>query len=122
LEQAQAAAAAVRVNYTKGEAATSMDAVLSQAYPPKHFRNGQRPPDSKRGDPDGTFGSGVVRLNATYITPIEHHNPMEPHATIAAWSGNKLTVWTATQGISGAQATLAGQFGLDKANVRGVGA
>jgi xanthine dehydrogenase YagR molybdenum-binding subunit len=118
LEQAQAAASAVHVSYKSSEAATSMDAALSQAYAPKHFRNGQRPPDSNRGDPDGTFNSGAVKLNATYITPIEHHNPMEPHATIAAWTGNKLTVWTATQGIAGAQATLAGQFGLDKTDVR----
>jgi xanthine dehydrogenase YagR molybdenum-binding subunit len=95
-----------------------MDAVLGQAYAPKHFRNGQRSPDSNRGDPDGIFNSGAVKVDATYITPIEHHNPMEPHATIAAWAGNKLTVWTATQGIGGAQATLAGQFGLDKADVR----
>ncbi|MGD0103778.1 MAG: molybdopterin cofactor-binding domain-containing protein [Rhodopila sp.] len=118
LEQVQAAAASVRVTYSHGEAATSMDAMLGQAYTPKHFRNGQRSPDSSRGDPDGTFNSGTVKLDATYITPIEHHNPMEPHATIAAWNGNKLTVWTATQGISAAQATLAGQFGIDKANVR----
>jgi xanthine dehydrogenase YagR molybdenum-binding subunit len=118
LEQAQAAASAVRVHYTRGEATTSMDAVLGQAYAPKQFRNGQRPPDSNRGDPDGTFNSGAVKVDATYITPIEHHNPMEPHATIAAWVGNKLTVWTATQGITGAQATLAGQFGLDKGDVR----
>jgi xanthine dehydrogenase YagR molybdenum-binding subunit len=118
LEQAQAAAAAVHVSYKSGEATTSMDAVLGQAYAPKHFRNGQRSPDSNRGDPDGIFNSGAVKVDATYITPIEHHNPMEPHATIAAWAGNKLTVWTATQGIGGAQATLAGQFGLDKADVR----
>ncbi|MDB5404926.1 MAG: xanthine dehydrogenase, molybdenum binding subunit apoprotein [Rhodopila sp.] len=118
LEQAQAAASAVRVTYTRGEAATSMDAMLGQAYVPKHFRNGQRPPDSNRGDPDGTFNSGAVKLDATYITPVEHHNPMEPHATIAAWNGDKLTVWTATQGVGGAQATLAGQFGIDKADVR----
>ena len=39
---------------------------------------------------------------------------MEPHATIAAWDGDRLTVWTTTQGISGAQATLAGQFGIEK--------
>ena len=95
-----------------------MDAMLGQAYVPKHFRNGQRPPDSSRGDPDGAFDSGAVKLDATYITPIEHHNPMEPHATIAAWDGDKLTVWTTTQGIAGAQATLAGQFGIDKADVR----
>jgi xanthine dehydrogenase YagR molybdenum-binding subunit len=118
LEQAQAAASAVHINYSRGEATTSMDAMLGQAYPPKHFRNGQRSPDSSRGDPDGTFNSGAVKLDATYITPIEHHNPIEPHATIAAWNGDKLTVWTTTQGISGAQATLAGQFGIDKADVR----
>ena len=46
LEQAQAAAARVRVTYSNGEAATSMDALLGQAYPPKNFRNGARPPDS----------------------------------------------------------------------------
>jgi xanthine dehydrogenase YagR molybdenum-binding subunit len=118
LDQALAAAARVTVHYTNGEAATSMDALLGQAYPPKNFRNGERPPDSSRGDPDGAFGSATVRLDATYVTPIEHHNPMEPHATIAAWNGDKLTVWTTTQGISGAQRTLAGQFGLDKADVR----
>ena len=118
LEQAQAAAAAVRISYNHGEAATSMDAMLAQAYVPKHFRGGERPPDSNRGDPDTVFNSAVLKIDSTYVTPIEHHNPMEPHATIAAWNGNKLTVWTATQGISGAQATLAGQFGLDEADVR----
>ena len=118
LEQAQEAASRVHPTYANGEASTSMDALLGQAYPPKKFRNGERPPDSTRGDPDGTFASGAVSLDATYITPIEHHNAMEPHATIAAWDGEKLTVWTATQGVSGAQATLAGQFGIDKSDVR----
>ena len=88
LEQAQAAASAVRVTYSRGEATTSMDAMLGQAYVPKHFRNGQRQPDSKRGDPDGAFDGGAVKLDTTYITPIEHHNPMEPHATIAMWNGD----------------------------------
>ena len=86
------------------DADVSMDALLNQAYVPKHFRNGARPPDSNRGDPDGTFNAGAVKIDATYVTPIEHHNAMEPHATIAAWNGDKLTVWTSTQGISGAQA------------------
>jgi xanthine dehydrogenase YagR molybdenum-binding subunit len=118
LEQAQAAASAVRVTYSREEATTSMDGMLGQAYVPKQFRNGQRPPDSNRGDPERAFETGAVKLDATYITPIEHHNPMEPHATIAAWEGDKLTVWTTTQGIGGAQATLAGQFGIAKDDVR----
>jgi xanthine dehydrogenase YagR molybdenum-binding subunit len=117
LERALAAAAAVRVRYEQGEAITRMEPVLSTAYPPKHFRNGQRPPDSSRGDPDGAFASAPVRLEATYTTPIEHHNPMEPHATIARWDGDKLTVWTATQGISWAQTALASLFGIPPENV-----
>ena len=85
---------------------------------PKNFRNGRRKPDSSRGDPVGSFNAAPIRFEATYTTPVEHHNPMEPHATIAAWDGDRLTVWTATQGIGGAQATLAALFGVDKANVR----
>jgi xanthine dehydrogenase YagR molybdenum-binding subunit len=118
LDRAAAAAAAVHVRYRHEELVTSMDAVLDQAYVPKNFRNGERPPDSKRGDPDGAFATSAVKLEATYTTPIEHHNPMEPHATIARWDGDRLTVWTATQGISGAQQSLAALFGIDSSNVR----
>ena len=118
LERAEAAAAAVRPQYREGEAQTTMAGALDQAYVPKNFRNGQRKPDSSRGDPLGSFNAAPVRFEATYTTPVEHHNPMEPHATIAAWDGDRLTVWTATQGITGAQTTLASLFGIDKANVR----
>jgi xanthine dehydrogenase YagR molybdenum-binding subunit len=118
LEQADAAASLVRVRYRRDEPVTSMDVVLGQAYTPKSFRNGTRPADSRRGDPDSAFDGGAVKVDATYITPIEHHNPMEPHATVARWDGNRLTVWTATQAISGAQQTLASLFGIEQANVR----
>jgi xanthine dehydrogenase YagR molybdenum-binding subunit len=118
LERAQAAAARVRVTYRTDEAVTSMDTAIGQAYVPKAFRNGQRSPDSLRGDPDGGFASGAAKVDATYITPVEHHNPMEPHATIARWQDDRLTVWTATQGISAAHTTLSGQFGIDRAHVR----
>ena len=118
LERAQAAAAAVKVTYREGEAALSMPAMMDQAYVPHSFRNGERKPDSSRGDPAGAFATAPVQIEQTYTTPIEHHNPMEPHATIAAWDGDDLTVWTATQGISGAKSTLAGLLGIDPAHVR----
>ena len=118
LERAQAAAAAVKLRYKEGEAQTTMEGALDQAYVPHNFRNGERPPDSSRGDTKGAFDGAPVRFEATYTTPVEHHNPMEPHATIAAWDGDRLTVWTSSQGIGGAQRTLAGLFGIDKDNVR----
>jgi xanthine dehydrogenase YagR molybdenum-binding subunit len=118
LDRALEAAARVRVQYRQGEAVTIMDQALGQATVPKHFRNGERPPDSRRGDPDTAFSAAPVKVDVTYTSPIEHHNPMEPHATIAAWQGDQLTVWTATQGISGAQTTLATLFGIEPRNVR----
>ena len=101
----------VRVRYRRDEPVTSMDAVLGAGLSAEAFRNGERPPDSRRGDPDAAFDTAAVKVDATYITPIEHHNPMEPHATIARWDGDRLTVWNTTQGISGAQQTLAGCSG-----------
>ncbi|HEX4260141.1 MAG TPA: molybdopterin cofactor-binding domain-containing protein, partial [Acetobacteraceae bacterium] len=117
LDRAIAAAEAVRPRYQQGEAVTDMAAVLDQAYPPRDFRNGTRPPDSRRGDPDGAFAGAAVRVDATYETPLEHHNPMEPHATVAAWQGDRLTVWTATQAISGAQGSMATLFGIPHDNI-----
>ena len=117
-ERATAAAAAVRVRTTPAPAVTIMDEnVLGRAYKPKHFQNGEKSPDVGRGDADGAFSSAPVKIEATYETPVEHHNPMEPHATIAYWRGDTLAVWTATQGISGAQETLASAFGLPKESV-----
>jgi xanthine dehydrogenase YagR molybdenum-binding subunit len=118
LERALAAAGAVRVQYHETEALTAMEPHLAQAYVPKDFRNGDRPPDTQRGTAEAAFNNAAIKVDVTYMTPIEHHNPMEPHATIAAWDGDHLTVWTATQGIAGAHVTLATFFGLDPKNVR----
>jgi xanthine dehydrogenase YagR molybdenum-binding subunit len=117
LQQAQAATAKVVVRYKTAEAVTQMDAVLNQAYAPKKFDNGRSKADTSIGDPDGAMQGAAARVDATYTTPIEHHNPMEPHATIAQWDGDRLMVRTATQGISGTQQTLASLFALPKENV-----
>ena len=122
LERAQHAAELVRVSYREAEAQTRMEDALGAAYPPRHFRNGQRPPDSRRGDPEAAFAVAPVQLDAIYTTPVEHHNLMEPHATIALWEGDgdnqRLTVYTATQAISGAQEALAKLFGIKPEQVR----
>jgi xanthine dehydrogenase YagR molybdenum-binding subunit len=115
--QARAAAARVVVRYKPAEATIRMESALSQAQPPKQFDNGRSEPDTRVGDPDSAMNTAAVKVEATYVTPVEHHNPMEPHATIARWDGDRLTVRTATQGISGARETLAALFGLPNENV-----
>jgi xanthine dehydrogenase YagR molybdenum-binding subunit len=122
LERAQHAAALVKATYRQDEAQIDMRDALAEAYPPKHFRNGARSPDSRRGDPEAALATASVRLDVLYATPTEYHNPMEPHATLALWEGDgeeaRLTVYNATQYISGTQRTLAMLFGLKPEQVR----
>ena len=124
LERAQQAAALVRVEYREAEAQIRMQDALGSAYPPQHFRNGARPPDSRRGDPEAALAAAPVKIDVTYTTPVEHHNPMEPHATIALWEGDgdnkRLTVYSATQGISNTSNALAKLFGLKPEQVRAI--
>ena len=124
LERAQQAAALVRVEYREAEAQIRLEDALGAAYPPKRFRNGARPPDSRRGDPEAALAAAAVKVDATYTTPVEHHNPMEPHATIALWEGegdnHRLTIYSATQAISGTQQSLAKLFGMKPEQVRAI--
>ena len=45
---------------------------------------------------------------------------MEPHASIAAWEGDKLTVWTSNQMIAWSTGDLAKTLGIPKENVRSI--
>ncbi|WP_163312413.1 molybdopterin cofactor-binding domain-containing protein, partial [Enterobacter cloacae] len=66
--------------------------------PPEGGFNG--PADSSHGDFAGAFAGAPVQLDATYTTPDHAHAMMEPHATIAAWDGDRLDLWTANQMIA----------------------
>src|SRR5438067_1580872 len=122
LQRAQQAAVLVKVDYREAEAQIRMQDGLAEAYPPKHFRNGARSPDSRRGDPEAALAMAPARIEASYTTPAEYHNAMEPHATIALWEGEgdsaRLTVYNSTQFISGTQRALAVLFGLKPEQVR----
>ncbi len=74
--------------------------------------------DSQRGDAEGAYAASAVRLDATYRTPTETHNPLEPSATVATWDGDELVVHDATQWVYGARGSLAAAFELDEAKVR----
>ncbi len=76
-----------------------------------------KPPDTFRGDADAESVQAAIRVDNTYTTPIEHHNPMEPHATIAMWDGDRLKLYDGTQGASPARGRIAGVFGIPVENV-----
>ena len=62
--------------------------------------------------------SGPVKIEAKYVIPIEHHNPMEPHGGIAVWEGDKLTFYDKTQNIYSVRDHLAGLFGIPAEDVQ----
>src|SRR5581483_9427787 len=78
----------------------------------------KKPRDYVRGNPDAALSRAEVRLEQTYSHPAEHHNPMEPHATVAVWEGNTLTLYDKTQWVDNVQKQAAAAFGLDKNDVR----
>src|SRR4029077_8980179 len=74
--------------------------------------------ESERGDPESAFASAPVKLDQTYVTPTETHNPIELQATTAIWDGPMLTIYEESQGVFNLQSVLAQTFGLPKENVR----
>ncbi|HYW54936.1 MAG TPA: xanthine dehydrogenase family protein molybdopterin-binding subunit [Dongiaceae bacterium] len=113
----------VRVGYARSPAITRFDSA-PEYKPGTQGQGGQQPQaqsrdvDKHKGDAAGALAAAAVKVDNVYVVPVEHHNPMEPHATVAAWDGDKLTVYEATQGIINARRKLATTFGLQPSDVR----
>ncbi|SAK78356.1 aldehyde oxidase and xanthine dehydrogenase [Caballeronia hypogeia] len=116
LEHAQGAARYVDVRYEAAMPNADFERAKASAYQPEKMMG--RAITTKRGDVDAGLKQGPTRLNAVYTTPYEHHNPMEPHATLARWDGPNLTLYDSTQGVSGARSAVAKFFGIPDDNVR----
>ncbi|MEU5883182.1 xanthine dehydrogenase family protein molybdopterin-binding subunit [Spirillospora sp. NPDC047279] len=116
-EAAQEAAALVRVRYTSGSPDVRLRPDHPGLYMPDEV-NASFPTESAIGDPESALTRAAVQIDATYSTPAEHNNPMEPHATLAVWDDGGLTVYDSNQGASTVHATLAEIFDLDPDRVR----
>ena len=116
LEQAMYAASLVRVRYQEEKPDLDMIRGEKYAYAPK-AANGE-PTDTKRGNVDAGRAAAAHLIEQSYATPMENHNPMEPHATTAVWDGDNLTVYDATQGVFGVRRVLAKTFRLPLSQVR----
>jgi xanthine dehydrogenase YagR molybdenum-binding subunit len=110
LEQARYAAELVKISYAVEDPVVETDAALETAYLPNEFFGEKL--TSTRGDPATALSRAAVTHEASYTTPIEHHNPMEPSASIAVWNGDTLTLYETTQWVAGARKTVAQTLGI----------
>jgi xanthine dehydrogenase YagR molybdenum-binding subunit len=113
LEQANHAAALVRVTYT-AEASTTDVARVAPVWPTGE----RRASETRRGDPDSAFATAEVKVDQSYVIPRENHNPIEMHATIAAWEGDRLTLWDKTQWVHNVADEIAAVFGIPAESIR----
>jgi xanthine dehydrogenase YagR molybdenum-binding subunit len=110
LERAIHAATLVRVTYTPETATTDITRIEPVAPTP--------PSETRRGDPEGALAAAEVKIDQNYVIPRENHNPIEMHATIAAWDGDRLTLWDKTQWVHNTADEIAAVFGIPAKNVR----
>jgi xanthine dehydrogenase YagR molybdenum-binding subunit len=112
LPRAEHAAKLVRVEYETSPHAADLDARLGEAFMPPRRR------PAVRGNIEQGLAAATTRHEATYSTPIYHHNAMEPHATLALWEGDLLTAYNSTQQVFVNRRALAAAFGISPENVR----
>ncbi|MGJ7557578.1 molybdopterin cofactor-binding domain-containing protein [Variovorax sp. RB3P1] len=115
-EVARAAAKLVRIRYAVEPGEFDMAAAQGKAETPKDDE--QQKADSRIGDFEPAFAGAPVQVDATYTTPTHIHAQMEPHATIAWWTGDKLTVHCAAQLLESAQNAVANTLQIPPSKVR----
>jgi xanthine dehydrogenase YagR molybdenum-binding subunit len=115
LEQARYAADLVQISYAVEDPIIETEAALDTAYLPDEFFGEKLA--TRRGDPEEALSRAAVTHQASYTTPIEHHNPIEPSASIAAWNGDELTLYETTQWVAGARKTVAETLGIPEQKI-----
>ena len=118
LECALHAASLVQTTYEAEVPVTGLVAHLRDGYAPKEVGGQHAPTDTEKNDAATAMAGAATRVDQVFTTPIENHNPMEPHATIASWDGDRLTLFDTTQGIHTTQERVAELFNLPPENVR----
>jgi len=117
LEAATEAAALLSPRYEALPARVGLDAGESFVPPAVGVGN---PSELWRGDVEAGLAAASKRIDATYETPTQYHNAMEPHAIVAAWDGDALSIDTPSQALAMAQGRIAALFGIspDKIHIR----
>ncbi|MCU1429569.1 MAG: aldehyde oxidase and xanthine dehydrogenase molybdopterin binding protein [Actinomycetia bacterium] len=117
LETARHAGQLVRVDYDVAQHDVELRPDHPRLYKPDRV-NPNFPTDSEQGDVEQALATATITVDETYTTPAQHNNPMEPHATIAVWENDGLTLYDSNQGAWRVAQTLAPIFGIDVGQVR----
>jgi xanthine dehydrogenase YagR molybdenum-binding subunit len=111
-EQARAAARLIKVSYNKMPGKTDFEELSKYARVPKDIE------DLIRGDANKAFDEAIYKIDEVYETPIEHHQPMEPHSTIAVWEGENVILYNGAQIVNAAQTAAANTLKIKPEQVR----
>ncbi|MFB9268485.1 xanthine dehydrogenase family protein molybdopterin-binding subunit [Bradyrhizobium erythrophlei] len=114
LEAATEGAALLSPRYEVAPARVGLDAGDSYTPPVVGLAN---PAEVSHGDVDAGLASAATRIEATYQTPAQYHNAMEPHAIVAVWDGDRLLIDTPSQAMAMAQLRIGGLFGIPPGNI-----
>jgi len=82
------------------------------------FRNNFEPMVTRRGEIDAGFAQADRVFEDRYSTAFIHNAQMEPRCALAHWEGDKLTLYSPTQGISNCRHDTARDLGLADHQVR----
>lgn len=115
-ETAREAAFRIRVRYRREEASSLLGEPGTDAVPLSSVSPGHS--DPARGDARTAFADAPYRVDATYRTPIQHHNPIELYGTTCAWEGDHLTIYEATRYVAAVQHGVAAQLAISADNIR----
>lgn len=116
-EQARHAARLVKVSYKTEKPKIDFDEHLKDAYKPPVINAGY-PTDTNWGNLEQGLKESDEVLEEVYETPIEHHHPMEPHASIAFFEGDQLTIYEATQMLVQTRDAISNTFGIPKEKIQ----
>jgi xanthine dehydrogenase YagR molybdenum-binding subunit len=115
LEIAQHAAGLVRIEQHADEHRVLLSADDPNLYAPESISGGA---DTHDGDVEAALRDAPTTIDATYRTPMQHNNPLEPHTSVALWRDGTLRLWESTQSVHGVRDTICDLFGLDDERVR----
>ena len=116
--QAEYGASLIRATYDADpEARLRFDPTLARPTSDAAAKK-KRGPETRKGDAEGAFARAPVSIDARYALGREQHNPMEPHATVAEWKDDGLTLWSKTQWVGNEHDEIARRFGISAEKVR----